>query len=63
MAKTQTAGQAVGTIGRRHYSTGGTTDGRRSRSDLGSRGRNMLRRKSMGAVSYTHLTLPTKRIV
>lgn len=31
MAKTQTAGQAVGTIGRRHYSTGGTTDGRRSR--------------------------------
>lgn len=41
MAKTQTAGQAVGTIGRRHYSTGGTTDGRRFRSDLGSRGRNM----------------------
>ena len=48
MAKTQTAGQAAGTIGRRHYSTGGTTDGRRSRSDLGPRGRNKLRRKSMG---------------
>ncbi|WP_294510953.1 hypothetical protein [uncultured Bilophila sp.] len=48
MAKTQTAGQAVGTVGRRHYTIGGTTDGRRSYADLGSRGKNMLRRKSMG---------------
>ena len=48
MAKTQTAGQAVGTIGRRHYSTGGTTDGRRSRSDLVSRGRHVPRPKRKG---------------
>ena len=48
MTKTQTAGQAAGTIGHRDYSTGGTTDGHRFRSDLGSRGRNKLRRKSMG---------------
>ena len=45
--RTTTAG-ASAVQGRRHYSTGGTTDGRRSQRDVGAFGRNILRSRGAG---------------